>query len=173
MSRLPPPQTSDRLTYEPLAPAHLDAFHALVVDPHVRRYLMDGNVYPREWSVERIRESTALFARRGVGLWLVRERATGVVVGFCGFMEIPAVHPEPQLVYALAAPFTGRGWATEMARAAIDHARRHAGLWDVIAGVDNANVASVRVLEKLGFQRIARHPGAFGDASVLRLRESA
>jgi L-amino acid N-acyltransferase YncA len=40
---------------------------------------------------------------------------------------------------------------------------------DIIAGVDAVNAASVRVLEKLGFEVIATQPGAFGIALVYRL----
>ena len=42
----------------------LDAFHRLVQDEYVRRYMMDGQVFPREWSEARVRESQALLERR-------------------------------------------------------------------------------------------------------------
>jgi RimJ/RimL family protein N-acetyltransferase len=131
--------------------------------------MMDGQLMPREWSEERVRASEDLFARRGVGLWLAREGSSGALVGFCGFLEIPAMHPEPQLVYALVERFTGQGYATEMARAAIAAARRHPGFERIVAGVDAANAASVRVLQKLGFRTIGVQPGAFGDALLLEL----
>jgi RimJ/RimL family protein N-acetyltransferase len=161
---------SERLTYEPVAPATLDAFHALVQDEHVRRYLMDGNVFDREWAAERIRDSQRLFERRGVGIWLASDERTGERMGFCGFLEIASIHPEPQLVYAMRERFTGRGYATEMARAAMAEARRHPSFAEIVASVDQVNVASVRVLEKLGFERIGTREGAFGDVLVLRSR---
>lgn len=74
----------------------LDAFHVLVQDEHVRRYLMDGEVFPRAWSEARVRESIALFSRRGVGLWLAREIDSIAVAGFCGFLDLPSVDPEPR-----------------------------------------------------------------------------
>jgi ribosomal-protein-alanine N-acetyltransferase len=160
---------SDRLRYRPVTPANLDAFHSLVRDDHVRRYLMDGNRFPREWSEERIRDSEALFERRGVGLWLVTEITTNQLVGFCGFMEMPAIHPAPQLVYAMFERFSGKGYATEMARASIGHARNQPGFADVMVSVDEVNVASLRVLEKLGFERIATQQGSFGNVLILRL----
>ena len=161
--------TSARLRYQPVALDRLDEFHHLVQDEHVRRYLMDGNVFPREWSEERIGDSRELFERRGVGLWLVEEVASGALVGFCGFLELPDLHPEPQLVYALLERFTGRGYATEMGRTAIDHARTLPGFEEVVAGVDEVNAASVRVLEKLGFEQVSTLPGAFGKTLMLRL----
>ena len=161
---------SPRLRYEPLTIDRLDRFHSLVQDAHIRQYLLDGEVFPREWSEARVRESEALVARRGVGLWLVSERVSGALAGFCGFLEIPSVHAEPQLVYALVEQFTGKGYATEMARAMIDDARASGGFDEIIAVVDGVNAASVRVLEKLGCERAATHQGAFGDMFTFRLR---
>ena len=161
---------SDRLRYQPVDPADLDAFHRLVQDAHVRRYLMDGNVFPLEWSSQRIRESEALFERRGVGLWLVYAKATDELVGFCGFLEIPSHHPEPQLVYALFERCSGKGYATAMARTVIAHARSLPGFAEVLAEVDAVNVASLRILGKLGFEHVATHEGIFGPWYLLRQR---
>jgi RimJ/RimL family protein N-acetyltransferase len=102
--------TSARLRFVPVSMGTLDAFHALVEDAHVRRYLMDGQIFPREWSEARIRDSETLFERRGVGLWLAHERATDALVGFCGFVEFPAVEPEPELLDALLERYAGRGY---------------------------------------------------------------
>jgi RimJ/RimL family protein N-acetyltransferase len=60
-----------------------------------------------------------------------------------------------------------------MARAAIAHARARAGFERIVAAVDAVNVASLRVLEKLSFERIATRQGAFGDVLVLRLEGAA
>jgi ribosomal-protein-alanine N-acetyltransferase len=160
---------SERLTYRPVEPTDLDAFSGLVQDEHVRRYLMDGNVLPPSWSAAQIRDSQALFERLGVGLWLVHDRLTGELVGFCGFLVLPDVHARPELVYAMRERFTGRGLATEMARAAIAEARARAAFDDIIASVDDVNTVSVHVLEKLGFQRLGTRPGAFGNMLLFRL----
>ncbi len=160
---------SDRLAYRPLSISDLERFHSLVRDEYVRRYLMDGNLFPREWSEARIRDSQALFMRRGVGLWLVTDRTTGELMGFCGFLEIASIHPEPQLVYAIFERFAGQGYAAEMARMSIDHARGQPGFAQLIASVDEVNCASLRLLERLGFERIATQQGSFGNMFVLRL----
>jgi RimJ/RimL family protein N-acetyltransferase len=160
---------SERLRYHPVEPGDLDAFHRLVQDEHVRRYMMDGHVFPREWTAERIRESQALFEQRGVGTWLAYEKATGELVGFCGFEHSPRT-PEPQLTYAILERFTRQGLATEMARAAIAEARTRPGFEEIVADVDEINTGSVRVLEKVGFERVDVQQGAFGNVFVLRLR---
>ena len=137
-------------------------------DGHVRRYMTDGRVLPREWSAERTRDSQALFDQRGVGIWLARARRDDELVGFCGFARLPSL-PEPQLLYAMLERFAGRGLATEMARACIAQARAQPGFDAILADVDAVNAASVRVLQKLGFERIAVTQGAFGDVFVFRL----
>ena len=162
---------SERLTYRPVEPRDLEAFHGLVQDPHVRRYMMDGNVFPAAWSEGHIRASQARFERLGVGLWLAHDVGTGELVGFCGVLVLPEVHDEPELLYALPERFAGRGLATEMARAAIAEARARGAMREIIASVDAVNAASVRVLEKLGFARVGVKPGAFGDMLLLRLDE--
>jgi ribosomal-protein-alanine N-acetyltransferase len=82
---------------------------------------------------------------------------------------MPDVHPDPQLVYAMFERFTGNGYATEMARAAITHARMQHAFATIFASVDEANVASVRILEKLGFKRYSSREGAFGKMFLCRL----
>lgn len=161
-------QPSARLRYHPVEPGTLDAFHGLVQDEHVRRYMMDGHVFSREWSEQRVQESQALFGSRGVGIWLAHDKTTDELVGFCGFWIAPSF-PEPQLLYALRKRWTRRGLATEMARAAIAQARTQPGFAEIAADVDEINAGSVRVLEKLGFERIAVNQGAFGNVLLLRL----
>ena len=158
---------SKRLTYAALGADDIDAFHGLVQDAHVRRYLLDDKVFPRDWSVDRIGDSQRLFDQRGVGLWLARDTSTGALVGFCGFLDTGAEHPE--LVYALSEQFTGKGYATEMARASIAEARRHPDFATILAAVDEVNAASVRVLDKLGFRCAGTRPGSLGAMLLYRL----
>jgi RimJ/RimL family protein N-acetyltransferase len=156
------------LRYAPLGPDDLQTFHRLIQDEYVRRYMLDGQVMTEDWTAARIRDSEALFARRGVGVWLARAHDSDELVGFCGFFPFDPPEAEPQLMYALFDRFAGRGYASEMARAAIASARQR-GFSQIVAEADEVNGASLRVLEKLGFERIATLPGAFGNMFRLRL----
>jgi [ribosomal protein S5]-alanine N-acetyltransferase len=150
---------SSRLTYQPLAAADADVFHALATDSHVRRYLLDGMIVSREWAADAIATSTRLFREHSVGIWLAFEGARAI--GFCGFRVIAELEPHPQLLYALLPDATGRGLASEMAKALVDHAA-DVQFAPVRASVDEVNAASIRVLEKTGFQRCGDVPGEFG-----------
>jgi ribosomal-protein-alanine N-acetyltransferase len=166
--------TSPRLTYRRLAPAQAAAFHALVADPHVRRYMMDGRLMEPAWSRAVIEDSERLFGSLGLGLWLVSERGQEDAgpVGFVGFRIFEDMHPEPQLLYAFVEAATGRGYATEASEALLRLACDPADptLAEIHAAVDAPNAASLRVLEKLGFERTGELPGAFGATYTFRWR---
>lgn len=159
--------TSERVRFLRLSEPLLEPLHRLACDPHVRRYLLDGEVVPRAWCDEVLAASDVLFARRGVGLWLLEREQ--VPIGFAGFHVFPDMGSHPQLLYALVAAQSGQGLATEVARGLVDFAARQ-GLERVEAAVDAPNQASIRVLGKLGFERLPRVvPGAFGDTLLFRL----
>jgi RimJ/RimL family protein N-acetyltransferase len=73
----------------------------------------------------------------------------GEIIGGCGIEDRNGV---PELGYWLGVPFWGNGYATEAARALIDHAFGARGHDAIIAGARISNPASRRVLEKCGFQ---------------------
>nr|BFE78380.1 hypothetical protein GCM10020093_009810 [Planobispora longispora] len=56
----------------------------------------------------------------------------------------------------------GRGYATEAARAVVDHALGPLGLPEVLAEIDEGNAASVAVVVRLGMTPFAVVPGVLG-----------
>ena len=78
--------------------------------------------------------------------------------------------PEPQLLYALLAKHTGRGYATEMARSLVVYAAKNTSVSVLVSTVDEPNAESSRVLEKVGFESSGSDPGAFGR--ILQYRYS-
>jgi RimJ/RimL family protein N-acetyltransferase len=157
--------SSPRLLYRRLGeqPGDVGEFHRLVTDDHVRRYLLDGELKTRAFCEEEVHNSQKLFAERAVGLWLMAPREQPAQpIGFCGFRVFPEVEPEPELLYALLPAHTGQGFATEAGRALVRYAFEVARFQRISSAVDEPNVASIRVLEKVGFRRCGEQPGAFG-----------
>ena len=76
--------------------------------------------------------------------------ADGTPIGLCGVDHSRGQQPE--LGYWLGVPYWGYGYATEAARAVIDHAFDDAAVAALVAGARVSNPASRRVLEKCGFQ---------------------
>jgi RimJ/RimL family protein N-acetyltransferase len=72
------------------------------------------------------------------------------VLGCCGIGKLDGEHPE--IGYWLGVPFWGKGYATEAARALIDHAFGELGYDVLVSGARVSNPASRRVLQKCGFE---------------------
>ena len=92
---------------------------------------------------------TAANASDGEIVFLIATRG-GTVIGGCGIARFGEEPPE--IGYWLGVPFWGQGYATEAARAVIDHAFDDLGYDAVAGGARVSNPASRRVLEKCGFQ---------------------
>jgi ribosomal-protein-alanine N-acetyltransferase len=150
--------TTPRTTLEPLKDDRLDAMHAMWTNEHVRRYLWDGIVIPRERAAEVIAASVADFSAYRYGLWAVVDNASGEVAGFCGLRSTE--HGAPELLYGLWPRFWGKGLATEAARAVLHYAFA-LGHETVVAATDPPNDASARLLERIGmsFERRGRLNG--------------
>jgi RimJ/RimL family protein N-acetyltransferase len=76
--------------------------------------------------------------------------ADGTLVGGCGIHVSSG--GEQELGYWIGVPYWGRGYATEAARAVLDHAFEALRCEQLTSGARVSNPASRRVLEKCGFQ---------------------
>lgn len=108
----------------------------------------------------------------GPGLLAVERKRTADVIGYCGLTIHGNGSPdEPELAYELLRAAHGRGYATEAGRAVVTWASE-AGYRRLWAGVWDWNVASRRVLEKLGFRETGRmEPDSVYGHSLLTVRE--
>jgi RimJ/RimL family protein N-acetyltransferase len=88
----------------------------------------------------------------GISLLTIRRRDEGDFIGYCGLIIGRSTLEEPEIAYELFRSAHGKGYATEAASAVLDAAiatGRHR-LWSTVGAW---NVASFRVLEKIGFKR--------------------
>jgi RimJ/RimL family protein N-acetyltransferase len=73
-------------------------------------------------------------------------------------------YTEPDIGFAMLEDRTGKGYATEASSALLVHARKELGIGGAFGFTSPDNVASRRVLEKLGFEdRGVRKLSAFGS----------
>jgi RimJ/RimL family protein N-acetyltransferase len=147
--------TTARLTLQPIGPADASALHHLFCQPEVYQYLTDGQPVARAWIDTVIAESTALFAQCGLGLWAARCIGTDTIIGLVGFRYF-YTPPVLELLYAVLPAYWQRGFAQEMAQAALDYAFTHTALTTIRASTDAPNLASIRVLERLGMRPCGR-----------------
>lgn len=110
-----------------------------------------------EWVRDWLRRALESYDRRGYGPWAVIEQGSGSLVGYCGLFFYPDVNgrPEVEIGYRLARGWWGRGYATEAVIAARDYAFHTLGMPRLIALIDPANAASIRVAQKASMRHEA------------------
>lgn len=77
---------------------------------------------------------------------------TGEFIGWCGLDHLDRTKPDPALFYLLKANYWGKGLATEAARALLHYAFGPMDLTSVHGGAAPENIASKRVMEKIGMK---------------------
>lgn len=146
-----PTLLTERLRLRPFRRTDVDDYAALNADPEVVRHLAGGTAGP--WDRGRSWRHMAFIVGhwqlKGCGPWAVELKEAGTFVGAVGFYE-PDGWPGFELAGILARRWWGNGYATEAARAALDHAFT---VWKrdrVISLVNPENRRSIRVVERLG-----------------------
>jgi RimJ/RimL family protein N-acetyltransferase len=142
-----------RLLLRPFGEADTDAIFALQSNSRVLRY-WDSPPWKDRARADRFVATCRQMAQEGTGARLVVERvADGMFIGWCCLVQWSPDYRSATLGYCLAEPAWSQGFATEAARALLQWAFDSLGLNRVEAQTDSRNIASSRVLEKLGFLR--------------------
>jgi ribosomal-protein-alanine N-acetyltransferase len=154
-----------------------DAADVLVFrgDPAVQRY--NGPVFENEDEArDLIREIEDEYdGETGVG-WAVTLKEEGRVIGLFGYHNWDRFHRRSEIGYDLARAYWGRGIASEAMRAILTFGFQHMDLNRVEAHTIADNHESVRMLERLGFEREGTRrryswedDGAFHDGTIYGL----
>lgn len=141
-----------RLLLRQWAAKDRDAFAEMSADPEVMRHMFPGPLSRAESDALADRLA-AQIEERGYGCWAVEVPGVAPFVGFVGLsMPRYEAHFTPcvELAWRIARPHWRRGYATEAAAAAMAFGFGPLGLEEIVALTVPANVASRRVMEKLG-----------------------
>ena len=164
---LPSRVETERLVLRTWHDADRAPFAALNADPDVARYV--GGPASAERSnamVDRIRSH---WERHGFGLYAVELRDSGAFAGFVGIHHHPDLPEAPEIGWRLARATWGQGLATEAAATVRDLAFDELGLPAIVSATVAPNVASARVMVKIGMRLVREEPGDPYPAVVYRL----
>ena len=153
------PFDSARLHFRPLTADDTAGMFELDSDPAVHRYLggIGGQMVsePAQSAalIEFIRQQ---YAENGVGRWAVILRETGEFMGWAGLKlvagPINGQHDFYDLGYRFLPRFWGQGYGFEAARAWLDYGFETLRLPRICAYTDSRNLASRRILSKIGLR---------------------
>ena len=144
---------TERLLLRPFATDDLDDFALLCADPEVMRFIGDGKPQSRERAEIRFNALIKHGNDHGFAPFAVTTKSGSDFAGFCGLQHLDST-PEIEVGYRLRKRFWGMGLATEAARASLRFGFEELALDRIVAVVQPQNIASCRVIEKIGLRYV-------------------
>lgn len=138
---------TERLILRRFADEDVDAIHKMRSDAEFMRFIhkTESRSQAKNW----INMVSRYWETSGFGFWAVVSKETNETIGWSGTWNL-AETSEPEIGFAIAKAFWGKGLATEAANFALKYTfeKRHAR--KVVAVTMPENAASRRVMEKIG-----------------------
>jgi RimJ/RimL family protein N-acetyltransferase len=160
-----PTLRTPRLVLRPLEASDLPALVALHAEESFWWYPLRAAMSEGDTG-EFLSRVLARYESDGVGIEALIERAGGTMIGWAGLAVphfLPEILPAVEVGWRLAGPWRGRGLATEAGAAALDFGFTTGGLDRIVSIYEPENVASGRVMERLGFTHRLTTSGPRGE----------
>jgi RimJ/RimL family protein N-acetyltransferase len=142
-----------RLRFREMTEADGGFYLAMLSDPDFKTHIGDRGVTTEEQAIANLQERVfSSYDVHDFGMWLVCRKRDGAAIGMAGLVKRDFLK-NVDLGYAFLPAGRGAGYATEAAAAVIDYAGSRFGIRRLAAIVSPDNSASIRVLERLGFDR--------------------
>lgn len=140
-----------RLRLRRWRPDDLEALARWQADPELMRH-MGRDVYTREESEAALSRYLRHWDEHEFGLWAVEEKGTAALIGRAGLAYHRMWPDDPEVGWLIDTPWQRRGLATEAGAASIQWAFDEFGFDRVVSICTQDNLASRRVMEKLGLR---------------------
>lgn len=145
---------TERLLLRGPGSADVDSWAAFLGDPEFTRYVPTSRVVraPHERAERQITTYQRRWEEQPLNAmgWSATLKSDGQFIGLCGIESVPDT-ADGEIDYFFGKSYWGRGFATEVARAMIRFGLTNTAWNRIVAYIVPANIASVRVIERLGF----------------------
>ncbi len=142
-----------RLVLRWISEEDVDSLYEIFSDSQVMRYWSTTPLLNREAAAALQREIAGGNLNDSVWKWGVALGDSGKLIGTCTLFNLNLSNGRAELGYALGRAYWGNGYMNEALKALVKHAFEVIQLRRLEADVDPRNTASIRTLERLGFQR--------------------
>jgi RimJ/RimL family protein N-acetyltransferase len=173
--RQPPRIETERLVLRAWRKDDFRPYHALIQHPAVHRHFGPDPMGLEEcW--RRVTAAAGGWQFNGFGTWVVERKADGKLLGNVGLFTAwrdlePEFGEEPEMGWIMAAETHGQGLASEAGRAAIQWAEANLDPTPIWAIIAPANEPSLKLAERLGFERV--HETSYQGDPTLVLKRPA
>lgn len=143
---------TDRIGFSKWIQNDIDLAVLLWGNPEVTRYICANGVFSKDDIVNRLNAEIFNESVYKIQYWPIFELATADLIGCCGLRPYRA--NEYEIGFHLRPAFWGQGYAKEAANAVIDYSFSILKAKMLFAGHNPKNIASRKVLNKLGFSYV-------------------
>jgi RimJ/RimL family protein N-acetyltransferase len=145
--------TTPRIVLRWISEDDIDSLYEIFSNAQVMRYWSTAPLTNREAAAELHREITDGNESDQVFKWGLALRDSNTVIGTTTLFNLNLDNGRAELGYAMSRAYWGKGYMNEALQALVSHAFDVMKLRRLEADVDPRNTASIRTLERLGFQR--------------------
>ncbi len=140
-----------RLTLRKILPKDEDDMYEYSKDPETSKYLLWEPHTSRNFTRAHIRYLQKSYQNASFFDWALIEKESGKMIGTCGFTEIYEKEKRAEVGYVIAPSYQRKGFAPEALEKVISYGFDTLGLTELCARFMEDNLASQKVLERLGF----------------------
>lgn len=140
-----------RILLRPLAQNDLDDLAQIYSVPEVMKYRLFSQPASLKQTQEFLKSYLLHWEQHGFGRWAMIDKTLQQLIGHCG-LEYTATLDEVEVNYLLSSRYWGHGLATESAIAIVSYGFKSLQLERLVALAKPENLASLRVMEKIGMQ---------------------
>jgi len=148
-----PTLQATRLTLRRISADDVDAIFDVFSNAEVMRYWSTPPLADRAAAVELLNEIDDSFARQVMLKWGVARRTDNQLIGTTTLYNLDFANRRAEIGYALGRTHWGQGYMHEALQALLSYCFETLNLRRLEADVDPRNEASIKSLERLGFQR--------------------
>ncbi|MDN5216673.1 GNAT family N-acetyltransferase [Fulvivirgaceae bacterium BMA12] len=132
----------------------------LLNTPQYLKFIGDKNVRTIEEAEEYVKQGPIKsYRENGFGLWLILIKDQQMPIGICGLIKRDILD-DVDIGFALLPEYLGLGYGYEIATATLKHGNEVLGLEQIVAIADINNIASMKLLNKIGlrFEKVLKWP---------------
>ena len=146
-----PTLQTERLTLRKILPRDEDDMYEYSRDPETSRYLLWEPHSSRNYTRAHIRYLQSRYRSASFFDWALTLKDSGKMIGTCGFTEIYEKKKLAEIGYVISPKYHRQGFAPEAVEKVLEHGFLTLGLEGVFARFMEDNIASRKILERLGF----------------------
>ncbi|MBA3946632.1 MAG: GNAT family N-acetyltransferase [Herpetosiphonaceae bacterium] len=145
---------TSRLVLEPIQYHHACDLYLILQDERIYRYIPTGPPVSQQALAQRYQLLERRSSPSGDEVWLNWAVRLNEPPNYIGVVQATVQSTQAAyLAYEFAPESWGRGYATEACRMVLDLLFRDYTIAEVLAEVDTRNMQSLKLLERLGFER--------------------